>query len=870
MSVTPDLQAVYSKWENKGPGRRQPDTNTQKILEDGRQKWRDRYGDKIKPQTRRSSYKQKAIPTENVSYNVITQFKTMPTITADSFVTSRPLMGRCCSCVPYSQKDFSASAQNHGINNILNVTSGVRPKRFLDRRFKKLAYTFRRNTSHRYNDILMLVLTAPRVSEAVKMKTEKVTSTKRKEKIEKNPAEILKVMKASISNRLLKITAWLLLKFLSVMLNGVHVHKNQLVVIKKASERGIPMIYLPLHLSHLDYILVTFILWNYDIKAPFVAAGDNLNIPGFNLILRGLGGFFIRRKLDKVAGQKDTIYRAVLHTYMQEILKSGEDLEFFIEGGRTRSGRAYHPKGGLLSVVMDTLHDGLIEDAYMVPISINYEKILDGNYCNEEMGLPKKQESFWGVVKGVVKVLSGNYGSVRVDFSHPFSLKEYIQRNANASMMSDDDLPDTPSPTGIKNDADTASPTGISNAADTPLPNGIRNDADTPSPTGIRNAADTPLPNGISKAGSCSSLYGTDIVIEDQRQSIESVAEHVLYYSVQSQSLMCTNLVAFLLLTKYREGTTVKQLIHDIDWLKEELRFRKRDVGFVGDTSEVLEYVLELLTENLVIKIGDTNIKPCTELPQIFELSYYANPVLSVFLLESVLACSVIFHCDIDMSSVTTQREDVTANREDILTTAQSLCKLLKYDFIFCPPCKRLEEELADALDELVTSEILKEHEDDNGCGDQHQKWARNLSATVSWDDDEENEDFSEQLLKVNAHRSDCFNKLLFLYTVLAPILESYYLTVLHISRDLAVELPEDSFIHILHTHAKKRVEKKLASFAESAALSTIKNAVKGFEDSNIVNVYYAGNIRMMELRDHYTVWNKLNYYLDLLESLRN
>ncbi|XP_071168182.1 glycerol-3-phosphate acyltransferase 1, mitochondrial-like isoform X2 [Mytilus edulis] len=846
MSVTPDLQAVYSKWENKGPRQRQPDTSTQKILQDGRQKWRDRYGDQIKPQNRRSSYKQKAIPTENVSYNVITQFKTMPTITADSFITSRPLMGHCCSCVPYSQKDFSTSTQNHGINNILNVTDGVRPKGFFDRRLKKLAYTFRRNTSHRYNDILMLVLTAPRVSEAVKMKSEKVTSIKRKEKIEKNPAEILKVMKAAISNKLLKITAWLLLKFLSVMLNGVHVHKNQMVVIKKASERGIPMIYLPLHLSHLDYILVTFILWNYDIKAPFVAAGDNLNIPVFNLILRGLGGFFIRRKLDKVAGQKDTIYRAVLHTYMQEILKSGEDLEFFIEGGRTRSGRAYHPKGGLLSVVMDTLNDGLIEDAYMVPISINYEKILDGNYCNEEMGLPKKRETFWGVVKGVVKVLSGNYGSVRVDFSHPFSLKEYIQRNASTSMMSDDDLPDTPSPTGI------------GNAADTPLP------MDT------SNAGDVPSPTNISKAGSCSSLYGTDIVIEDQRQSIEGVAEHVLYYSVQSQSLMCTNLVAFLLLTKYREGTTVKQLIRDIDWLKGELRFRKRDVGFVGETSEVLEYAMELLTENLVIKVGDNNIKPCTELPQIFELSYYANPVLSVFLLESVLACSVIFHCDIDMSSVTKQKKDVTANREDILTTAQSLCKLLKYDFIFCPPCKRLEEELADALDELVTSEILRVQEDDTGCGDQHQKWARSLSATVSWDDDEDNEAISEQMLKVNVHRSDCFNKLLFLYKVLAPILESYYLTALHISRDLAVELPEDSFIHILHTHAKKRVEKKLASFAESAALSTIKNAVKGFEDSNIVNVYYAGNVRMMELRDHYTVWNKLNYYLDLLESLRN
>ncbi|OPL32837.1 hypothetical protein AM593_08631, partial [Mytilus galloprovincialis] len=344
----------------------------------------------------------------------------------------------------------------------------------------------------------------------------------------------------------------------------------------------------------------------------------------------------------------------------------------------------------------------LIEDAYMVPISINYEKILDGNYCNEEMGLPKKRETFWGVVKGIVKVLSGNYGSVRVDFSHPFSLKEYIQRNASTSMMSDDDLPDTPSPTGIGNAAD------------------------TPSPMDTSNAGDVPSPTNISKAD-----------------------------SVQSQSLMCTNLVAFLLLTKYREGTTVKQLIRDIDWLKGELRFRKRDVGFVGETSEVLEYAMELLTENLVIKVGDNNIKPCTELPQIFELSYYANPVLSVFLLESVLACSVIFHCDIDMSSVTRQKKDVTANREDILTTAQSLCKLLKYDFIFCPPCKRLEEELADALDELVTSEILRVQEDDTGCGDQHQKWARSLSATVSWDDDEDNEAFDEQMLKLFYFSSD-------------------------------------------------------------------------------------------------------------------
>lgn len=816
MSVTPNLQAIYSKWEKRGPARdEQNDSNVQRILQDGRQKWKEKFGDNFKPRKN----KQRVLPIEKVSCSIITQFKTVPMITAESLVTTRPLMGSCCSCLPYSQKDFNISSYNLGIHNILDVTCGVRPKTFVQKRFQKLAYTLGRNTSHRYKDVLMFVLTAPRVREAVHTEMDKASSASRIGKIEKKPLQVLTAMKANISNRLIKFTAWCLLNVLSVMLNGVHVNKNQMAVIKKASERGIPMIYLPLHLSHLDYILVTFILWNYDIKAPYVAAGDNLNIPVFNLLLRGLGGFFIRRKLDKVAGQKDIIYRATLHTYMQEILHSGEDLEFFLEGGRSRSGRAYHPKGGLLSVVIDTLKEGIVEDVYIVPIGINYDKILDGNFCNEEMGMPKKQETFFGAVKGILKVLREHYGSVRVDFCHPFSLKEYMQRNIEV-LSSDDDLTDTPS--------------------------------------------------SVKSFSSSSSLYGTDVVIEEQRKTIEDLAEHVLYCSVHSQALMCTNLVAFLLLTKHREGTGIIQLISDVDWLRGELRYRKRDAGFVGETKDVVEYALDLLTDKLVMQINETNIKPCTEMPHVFELSYYANPVLSVFLLDSVVACSVIFQCNINLSTIQIFSKYHPSSRDDILTTAQSICKLLKNDFLFCPPCKKLELELADTLDELVTSEILRVQEDNMVIRDQQQKWAHNLSATVSWDDEDDGEGFSEQLLEVNTHHVGCIQKLTFLYSVLAPILESYYLTALHISKDLTVELPEDNFISVLHHHAKSRVENGLASFSESAALTTLKNAVKGFQDLKVIDVYSAGNIRMIELKDHFQVWNKLNYYLDVLETLRN
>lgn len=818
MSVTPNLQAVFNKWENRGPSNRQTDSNTQKILQDGRQKWKDRFGDRVvKSQFRRA--KQKKLPVENVSLNIITQFKSSRILTGDSYIRTRPVMGGCCSCVPYSQKDFNLTV-SPGIHNILDVSGGIRPRSFFDRQFQTLAYVLSRDTKHRYKDITKIVLSSQRVLEAVEKQTEKAINAKRKEILKKKPEEFLKTMAASISNRLVKVTAWCLLKILSVILRGVFVNKKQLAVIKKASEQGIPMIYLPLHLSHLDYILVTFILWSYDIKAPYVAAGNNLNIPVFNLLLRGLGGFFIRRKLDRVAGQKDLIYRAILHTYMQEILRSGGDLEFFIEGGRTRTGRAYHPKGGLLSVVMETLIDGKIEDAYLVPISINYDRILDGNFSSEEMGVPKKKETFFGAIQGLFRVLSRGYGSVRVDFSHPFSLKEYLRCN-NPSSPRSDEFPGMPTP--------------------------------------------------LHSFGSNVSLYGTDVVVEDERQSVDDIAQHVLYNSVHSQAIMSTNLVAFLLLNKHRQGTSIKQMVSDIDWLRGELKARKRDVGFVGETKDVIEYAVDLLTDELVTS-DDSEIKPCTSMPNVFELSYYANPVISVFLMESVLACSVIFHCEIDMLSVTRQIEEVSANREDILSTAQSICNLLKYDFIFCPPCKRLEEELADTLDELVTSEVLKVQEDDvvgYTCRDQ-QRWARSLSATVSWDDEEDLEDVSEQIVKVNINRPESFSRLLFLYQVLGPILESYYLTALHITKDLKVELPEDSFLKEVHNHAKTRVEKGIASFAESASMSTFRNALKGFEDLNIVNIEYADNIRMVELRDHYQVWNKLNYYLELLENLRN
>lgn len=165
-------------------------------------------------------------------------------------------------------------------------------------------------------------------------------------KQEKRAKRLLYDMRSKISDLLLRVASWILYKLLPCFLSGVVAHPAQVEMLKSATEKapGAPLIFLPLHRSHLDYLLVSFILVNNDIRSPIVAAGNNLRIPFFGAALRGLGAFFIKRKIDPIVGKKDYVYRAILHTYMQHALAAGHNVEFFIEGGRTRTGKPCMPK----------------------------------------------------------------------------------------------------------------------------------------------------------------------------------------------------------------------------------------------------------------------------------------------------------------------------------------------------------------------------------------------------------------------------------------------------------------------------------------------------------------------------------------------
>eukprot|EP00057_Strongylocentrotus_purpuratus_P033289 XP_790882.3 PREDICTED: glycerol-3-phosphate acyltransferase 1, mitochondrial [Strongylocentrotus purpuratus] len=817
---------------------------------------RDRGNNECQPQRRKRRGRTTSLPALDLVPE-LAQFKMSPppqTVDGSSDI-KRPFIGRCCTqCTQLSREMFYTDDIPHmGLRNILKMSTPPRAG-VLFRYFPHVDHALFRAVNHSYPsvpDVSQRVLENQRVQLAVHKSAMSDSEgridseneyQRSAERHRRRAMNVLRHMAATISNSLIRLTGWLLLKILGLFLIGVQVHEGQLNMVRQAAESGVPVIIVPLHRSHLDYILLSFIFHLTGIKLPFVAAGDNLNLPVFGSCLRRLGAFFIKRKLDKEIGKKDWVYRSTLHTYMEEILRDGQNMEFFIEGGRSRSGKALAPKGGLLSCVVDAYRDDIIPDAYIIPASFSYEKILDGSFSKEQMGMPKKKETFFNAVSGIWTVLSSGFGNVRVDFAQPFSLKEYL-----------------------------GSP---------PLPTALNSDLSRVTPKSKPR---------LQKAVSDHSLYGTDVVIEDQRQLIRGLGEHIVYDSVNVNTAMSTNLVAFLLLTKFRQGVEMSQLVMAVDNLRRDVLVRGRDVGFTGVTADVVKHTFKLLGPNLIarhrtrsqpdiVPTAEGNqrtqevremVVPNTGLPHVFELSYYASSLVSVFLMESIVASSLIALCNEDMLVIDSSRKNtIVLARSRLLRKAEELCDMLQFEFTFVPPCGNIAHAISEAIDKLVIHEVVKLQQ-----APDPQKWARHIGVSSSWDSegsDEEDMPFVDQKIEMNTNQ-DSLLRLYFLQSILAPLIEGYWLSACNLIRLLEIDVPEVDFSKVVNEYSKDRVAKGLAIYAECCAMDTLRNSWRLFNHWKVIDCYLdSDKKRMVHLNEPFRSEEKLGVFIDRIEAFRS
>ncbi|TKS76213.1 Dihydroxyacetone phosphate acyltransferase [Collichthys lucidus] len=245
--------------------------------------------------------------------------------------------------------------------------------------------------------------------------------------VREDASAILEEMAHSLQLSTVRFFAFTLSKVFKTLFRSICVNEEGIQRLQQAIQEH-PVVLLPSHRSYMDFLLMSYILYTYDLALPVIAAGmDFMGMKFVGEMLRMSGAFFIRRSFGG-----DKLYWSVFSEYVKTMLKNGlAPVEFFLEGTRSRTAKSLTPKLGLLNIVMDPFFKGEVYDVSVVPVSISYERILEeALYAREMLGVPKPKESTSGLFKAR-KVLSEDYGSIHVYFGQPVSVRSLAQGRVN-------------------------------------------------------------------------------------------------------------------------------------------------------------------------------------------------------------------------------------------------------------------------------------------------------------------------------------------------------------------------------------------------------------------------------------------------------
>lgn len=183
------------------------------------------------------------------------------------------------------------------------------------------------------------------------------------------------------------------------------------------------LVYVPCHRSHIDYLLLSYVIHFEGLAIPYIAAGKNLNMPLIGPVLRKGGAFFIRRSF-----KGNRLYSTVLFEYLASQINSSMPIEYFVEGGRSRTGRLLQPKPGMLAMTVRAFLKYRQRPVAFVPVYIGYEKMIEGKaYLAELQGDDKKSETLIGSIRSFLKI-RGFYGRVTTNFGEPVMLEDMLNR----------------------------------------------------------------------------------------------------------------------------------------------------------------------------------------------------------------------------------------------------------------------------------------------------------------------------------------------------------------------------------------------------------------------------------------------------------
>ncbi|NCF44980.1 MAG: glycerol-3-phosphate 1-O-acyltransferase PlsB [Proteobacteria bacterium] len=298
-----------------------------------------------------------------------------------------------------------------------------RAARLMRLRFKTMQFvTLGPDHSHR-RTLLDQVASAPRVRKAIDA-IDAAADTRKSDRRQRLNRQALR-MARTIASDLTYSTIRLFLIFLSWFWRRIYdgVEVQGLDDLRSLNDTH-TLVYVPTHRSHIDYLVLSYSLYTQGIMLPIIAAGDNLNMPVLGRLLRQGGAFFMRRSF-----RDDALYSAVFEEYVYQVLAAGHSVEFFPEGGRSRSGRLLPPKYGLLKLCLEHQQRGLEKPLAFVPIYFGYEKVVEGgSYLRELRGSAKQKERLTDLISNA-KVVRQRFGMLQVNLADAIKLDSWLEQD---------------------------------------------------------------------------------------------------------------------------------------------------------------------------------------------------------------------------------------------------------------------------------------------------------------------------------------------------------------------------------------------------------------------------------------------------------
>jgi 1-acyl-sn-glycerol-3-phosphate acyltransferase len=278
------------------------------------------------------------------------------------------------------------------------------------------------------SEMLKLVLSSKQVQDA--MVTYSKTRNVPQKAAEQHGYNILKEMAAQMDVEKARVLTYPLRKVWRTVYEGIRVDEKGLEKVRNLAAKGeCPLVLLPSHRSYVDFIILSYIFFAYNLPLPHILAGEDfLGLGVLSTMLRHAGAFFIKRPFPN-----DVVYQAIFNEYIQRLLEDKQVVEFFLEGTRSRTGKTLTPKFGALKTSIAAAVDGRVKDVMFVPVSIDFERTWEASlYSDEMLGKRKPGETLPNLLKSIPTFLKSNYGFLSIQFGEPVSFNDYEKQHVES------------------------------------------------------------------------------------------------------------------------------------------------------------------------------------------------------------------------------------------------------------------------------------------------------------------------------------------------------------------------------------------------------------------------------------------------------